>query len=422
MSKKSSFNICIIGLGYVGLPLAVEFGKKYSTIGFDINNNRIQELIKFHDSTLELSKSELKQAKLLEFTSNIKTISTSNIYIVTVPTPITRNFLPDLNPLKKACRLVASVIKKNDFVIFESTVFPGATANICVPILESSGLKLNLDFSCGYSPERINPGDKTKRLKDITKVVSASNKAAEATIHDLYSSIISADIYLAESIEVAEAAKVIENTQRDINIALMNELSIIFDKLDLDTNQVLRAARSKWNFIDFKPGLVGGHCIGVDPYYLTFIAKQHGYNPKVILSGRKTNNHIPTFIAEKLLSFFKKNKQSPKFKKILILGLTFKENCPDTRNSKIFDLIDKLTDLGFIVEVMDPFIDQELEFEGFKLVNMSQKRKYDGLILAVPHLQFLKMGKYRIKSMIKRNGAFFDLKGVYSKDDSDFRL
>lgn len=422
MAQKNETSICVIGLGYVGLPLAVEFGKHYKTLGFDINDDRVRALRMHKDSTLELTSKEIKGSSFLKFSSKEADISNANIYIVTVPTPVTKKNLPDLTPLKKACNLISRYLKRNDMVIFESTVFPGATRDICVPILEKSGLILNKDFKCGYSPERINPGDKSKRLQDIVKVVSASDAASERKIKLLYGSIIRAGVYLAESIEVAEAAKVIENTQRDINIALMNELSLIFNRMNLDTNQVLDAAETKWNFLNFKPGLVGGHCIGVDPYYLTYIAKKNGYNPQVILSGRNTNNYMPKFIAKEFGNFFLKQSINTHKKKILVLGLTFKENCPDIRNSKVFDLIDSLTEFGFKIDAFDPFIKDSKASKHFTILNKLQSKNYDGLILAVPHSKFIKMGEVKLKSFIKNRGPFFDIKGVFPHNASDFRL
>jgi len=414
--------LCVIGLGYVGLPLAVELGKHFHTTGFDINKERIRELSNNKDVTLEVTKQDLREAKSLTLTSSAKQIKDANIYIVTVPTPITLSLKPDLGPLRNACRTVANVLQRGDIVVFESTVFPGATREICIPILEKSGLKFNKDFSCGYSPERINPGDSKMKLRDIIKVVSASNNKALKKIKLIYEKIIDAGIYVAESIEVAEAAKVIENTQRDLNIALMNELSMIFNKMGLDTNEVLSAANTKWNFLDFKPGLVGGHCIGVDPYYLTFKSKQLNLIPKVILAGRRTNNSMSKFVVEELKNIFLKSNLSLKGKKILILGLAFKEDCTDIRNSKVFDIIDYLNKEKALVEIYDPLINTDLEERTFERVYKLDKQNYHAVILAVPHKKIIKMGIKKIKTLLLPNGIFFDLKAKFKKHESNFRL
>ena len=338
-------SIGIIGLGYVGLPLAIEFGKKWQTIGYDVNSQRIDALKTNHDNTLEVSSDDFMESSYLRFTDDLNCIKKCNIYIVSVPTPIDQKFKPDLTLIKKASTSIASILDIGDIVVYESTVYPGLTEEVCVPLLEKSGLKFNIDFYCGYSPERINPGDQNHKLKDIVKVVSASNDEALKLLDHLYSSIIDAGTYLAESIKVAEAAKVIENTQRDLNIALINEFSIIFNKLNLDTDAVLSAARTKWNFLDFKPGLVGGHCIGVDPYYLTYKSKAVGYNPEIILAGRRLNNEMPNYVANRILDTFHSNDISHNKLSALILGFAFKENCPDIRNTKIYDLFQSLQNL-----------------------------------------------------------------------------
>lgn len=420
--KKSEISIGIIGLGYVGLPLSVEFGKKFNTTGYDINKQRIAELSKGKDNTKEVSKKEITASKYLTFSSQQSDIANSNYYIVTVPTPINQRNLPDLKPLKAACKLISGFLKVGDIVVFESTVFPGATQEICVPILEKSGLVYNTDFFCGYSPERINPGDKTKRLKDIIKIVSASNKYSLKKIKHLYESIICAGVYVAESIEVAEAAKVIENTQRDINIALMNELSIIFKKMNIDTQEVLNAANTKWNFLDFKPGLVGGHCIGVDPYYLTYRAKQFMHNPKVILAGRMINNSMPIHIFNDVKNSFKDREKNLRKKHILFLGLTFKENCPDIRNSKVFEIINLFYDSGSIVNVYDPLVKLQQKSKKFELINALKDNFYDVVILSVPHKEIIKLGITNIKNLLKKDGIFYDVKSFFGKGFSDFRL
>ena len=352
MNTKS---LAVVGLGYVGLPLAVEFSKKRRVIGFDINKNRVNELISGFDSTLEVDVDQLKKADKLSFTSNIKDIVECNIYIVTVPTPIDKSRRPDLSPIVKACKSIGEILKRGDLVIFESTVYPGATEEICVPLLqEGSGLEFNLDFFCGYSPERINPGDKFHRISNVIKVTSGSTPAIAKYVDDLYGEIALAGTHKAESIKIAEAAKVIENTQRDLNIALMNELSIIFNLLGIDTESVLRAAETKWNFIPFRPGLVGGHCIGVDPYYLTAKAEEVGYHPEIILAGRRLNDSMGSYVAKNLLKKMSKNGISIFNSKILIMGFTFKENCPDIRNTKVSDLVSELLEYGSNIAIYEP--------------------------------------------------------------------
>ena len=420
-----NYKIGVIGLGYVGLPLAAEFGKIYSTIGFDINLERIRSLDKGIDSTLEMSAAELDDAKLLEFSSSVDNLKSCNIYIVTVPTPITNSKEPDLSPLIKASEMIGKVLKKNDIVIYESTVFPGATEDICVPVLELvSGLKYNQDFFCGYSPERINPGDKDKRLKDIVKVTSGSTKEIASKVDKLYSSIISAGTYKASSIAVAEAAKVIENTQRDVNIGLINELAIIFNKLGIDTEEVLEAAGTKWNFLPFRPGLVGGHCIGVDPYYLLHKAQSEGYYPEIILAGRRLNDGMGEYVVRQLIKGMIKKRIHVEGSRVLVLGMTFKENCPDLRNTKVIDIINELKDYRVKVDCFDPWINPEEAKNEYGLVpiSMPKKGEYDALILAVAHSEFADMGSKAIRAFGKRKHILFDLKYTFPKDASDLRL
>jgi len=419
LSKK----LCIVGLGYVGLPLAMEFSKKYQTVGFDIDEKKISDLNDGFDPMGELPRSAFSDSKKITFTSNPDLLTSNDIFIVTVPTPVDSNKKPDLTPLISASRLIGKYITNESIVIYESTVYPGATEEICVPVLENeSGLKYNIDFFCGYSPERINPGDKKHTIASIIKVTSGSNNETALTVDNLYSSIISAGTHLASSIKVAEAAKVIENTQRDLNIALMNELSIIFNKIDIDTNEVLEAANTKWNFVKFSPGLVGGHCIGVDPYYLTHKAQELNYHPEVILSGRKINDSMPQYIANQVTKsishFVKKN--------VLILGITFKENCADIRNSKVIDLIYALKDFQINVDVVDPNVSTKSieELYGLSCMNSANGSKpYSAIILAVPHAEFILSSSSQLKELsTDPDVKFFDLKGVYPKDQSDFRL
>ena len=414
--------LAIIGLGYVGLPLAAEFGKKYPTIGFDINATRIKELKKGIDRTLEVSSEELQEAKKLSFTTSIEDIKKANIYIVTVPTPIDEHKNPDLTPLIMASRTVGRVLKRGDIVIYESTVFPGCTEEVCVPELErESGLKFNKDFFCGYSPERINPGDKQHRLPTIKKVTSGSTPEVAKKVDELYKSIITAGTHLAPSIKVAEAAKVIENAQRDINIAFVNELALIFDKLNIDTLEVLEAAGTKWNFLPFRPGLVGGHCIGVDPYYLAYKAKEVGYHPQIILAGRRTNDEMGIFVANKVVKLLIHKGRKVKGSKALVLGITFKENCPDIRNSRVIDVIEELQDFGIEVDVYDPWADKEevkKEYNIELLQNKPNFADYDSIVLAVAHEQFKELDY----STIPQSSVVFDIKGVLPKSIVDKRL
>jgi len=417
--------IAIVGLGYVGLPLAVAFGKKYKTIGFDINQKRIEDLKEFNDRTLEVTKGEIKKSQFLEFTSNQEQMRNCSIYVVTVPTPIDTDKRPDLSAIRNASQLVGNLLSKGDYVIYESTVYPGVTEEICVPILEEySGLKFNRDFFCGYSPERINPGDKNHRVEDIVKVTSGSTKEAANVIDKLYSSIITAGTFKASSIKVAEAAKVIENTQRDINIALINELSIVFDTLNIDTKDVLEAAETKWNFINFKPGLVGGHCIGVDPYYLTYKAIKSGYTPEIILTGRKLNDDMGKYVSKRTLDLLNESNIVPKDSNILIMGFSFKENCPDIRNSLVFDLYSTIKKDCNLVDVFDPWVDpkEAKEYYDLDIINAPKRDFYDAIIIATAHQEFLDLGIEEIRRFGKNNSIIFDIKSIFDSNDTDGRL
>lgn len=412
----------IIGLGYVGLPLAVEFGKVIPTVGFDINQSRIDELMNNFDRTREVDEEELKDRKHLMFSSSLEDLKDCNFYIITVPTPIDQHNRPDLTPLFKASETVGRVLSKGDIVIYESTVYPGCTEYDCVPILEKvSGLKFNEDFSCGYSPERINPGDKTHTVTKIKKVTSGSNPEAAKKVNDLYLSIITAGTHLAESIMVAEAAKVIENSQRDINIAFVNELSMIFNRMGINTQSVLTAAATKWNFLPFKPGLVGGHCIGVDPYYLTHKAQEIGYHPEIILAGRRLNDSMGSYIANQTIKLMIKKGHKVEGAKVLVLGLTFKENCPDIRNSKVIDIIYELEEFGIQVDVYDPWADAAEVFHEYKikLIDNIASKEYEGIILAVAHTNLLDLDYSKLKS---NNAVLFDVKSVLNSNLTDGRL
>ena len=418
-------DICIIGLGYVGLPLAVEFGKKRKVIGFDINMNRVNALISGFDSTLETTSEELAEAIYLRYTNSLMEIKDCEIYIVTVPTPINHLKKPDLTYLEKSSELIGKVLKKGDIVIYESTVFPGATEEICVPLLEQqSGLSFNKDFYCGYSPERINPGDKEHKLTNIKKLTSGSLPDVATEIDELYKEIIVAGTFKVDSIKIAEAAKVIENTQRDINISLINELAIIFHKLDIDTEEVLLAAGTKWNFLPFRPGLVGGHCIGVDPYYLTHKAQKLGHEPEIILAGRKLNDSMGIYVASYLLGAMTTKNIETKDSNVLILGLAFKENCPDLRNTKVVDVIKELINHGVNVDCYDPCVDQdEAKKEyGISLIEDPKKDYYDAIIIAVAHNEFKKMGISNIRKLGKNNQLIYDLKYLFSAEETDLRL
>jgi|TARA_B110000027_G_scaffold20549_1_gene21767 UDP-N-acetyl-D-galactosamine dehydrogenase len=417
--------LAVIGLGYVGLPLTLEFAKKRKVIGFDIEEKRIKELKIGKDKNLEVTKKELKNNKQLIFTSNEKDIKSANCYIVTVPTPIDKKKKPDLKPLLKAGKIVGKVIQKGDLIIYESTVYPGCVEEQCVPILEKfSGLKFNQDFFCGYSPERINPGDKKHTVSNIKKITSGSTPEVADLVDDLYNEIVTVGTHKAPSIKVAEAAKVIENTQRDLNIALINELSILFSKMNIDTQAVLDAAGSKWNFLPFKPGLVGGHCIGVDPYYLTFKAESIGYHPKVILAGRETNDNMGIHVALELVKAMKNKKIKIKKSKILIMGLTFKENCADTRNSGIEKVISELKKYDCILDFYDPWVDREEIKKTYNTYPKSQLNHniYDGIIIAVAHEKFKDLGIESILSLCKKNHVIYDLKNLFLRNKVDLRL
>ena len=417
--------IALIGLGYVGLPLAVEFGKKREVIGFDINKNRIDLLKKNIDPTLEISKKEFIEATHLNFTSNPKDLKDCNIFIVTVPTPIDNHKRPDLTALEKSSETVGSVLKKGDIVIYESTVYPGATEEICVPILEKkSGLVFNKDFYCGYSPERINPGDKKHRLADIKKVTAGSTLEIAIEVDKLYKEIIVAGTHKAESIKVAEAAKVIENTQRDLNIALINELALIFKKLDIDTEAVLEAAGTKWNFLPFRPGLVGGHCIGVDPYYLTHKANEVGYYPEMILAGRRLNDNMGSYVANEVSKLMIKKRIQIAEANILIMGLTFKENCPDHRNTRVVDLVKEFKSFSCNVDVYDPWVNKNQVAEEYKIepIDKPIKGKYDAIVIAVAHNEFKSLTESQIRTYGKDNHVLYDIKYLLKKNESDGRL
>ena len=417
--------IAIIGLGYVGLPLAIEFGKIYQTIGFDTNKSRIDELVEGKDSTREVPMQELKESTMLSYTSNVDDIEDCNIYIVTVPTPIDKLNNPNLEPLKIASMAVGKFLEREDIVIYESTVYPGATEEVCVPLLEeSSGLKFNRDFYCGYSPERINPGDKKHRLPMIKKVTSGSTEEIAEKVDSLYKSIISAGTHKAESIKIAEAAKVIENTQRDVNIALVNELAKFFNKLGIDTESVLKAAETKWNFIPFVPGLVGGHCIGVDPYYLAHKAKEIGFDPEMIASGRTINNDMGSYIAIEVSKLMSKKRINLVDANILIMGLSFKENSPDIRNSGVARLVTTLESFNCNVHVYDPWIDKDEAKKEFdiNLLEEPQRDKYDAIILAVAHDEFKKLSVEEIKAYGLNNHVLYDIKYLLDKSEVDGRL
>ena len=417
--------IGVVGLGYVGLPLAVEFGKRFDTVGFDLKTARIKELAAGKDSTLEVNRAELKSAKRLSFTDDVRDLKRCRVYIVTVPTPIDEYKRPDLTPLVKASESLGTVLKKGDVVVYESTVYPGCTEEVCVPILERvSGLKFNKDFFAGYSPERINPGDKQHRLPSIKKVTSGSNPEVAEFVNNLYSSIITAGTHKASSIRVAEAAKVIENTQRDVNIALINELALIFNRLGIDTEEVLLAAGTKWNFLPFRPGLVGGHCIGVDPYYLTHKAQEIGYHPEMILAGRRLNDNMSLYVAGEVVKLMTSKRIHVKGARILVLGLTFKENCPDLRNSKVIDIIRELEKYGAKVDVYDPWIDRaEAKHEyGVKPLTSLGGDKYDAAVLAVSHNEFKEMGVRAIRKLLKPVSVVYDIKHLFKREESDGRL
>jgi len=417
--------IALIGLGYVGLPLAVEFGKIIETIGFDINQARVDELTDGKDSTLECAPEELAQATKLSYTTNPEDIRDCSIFIVTVPTPIDDHKRPDLTPLEKSSETVGNLLKPNDIVIYESTVYPGATEEVCVPILEQqSGLKFNQDFYCGYSPERINPGDKEHRVTTINKVTSGSTPEIADKVDALYRNVITAGTHKASSIKVAEAAKVIENTQRDVNIALVNELALIFNKLDIDTEEVLKAAGTKWNFLPFRPGLVGGHCIGVDPYYLTYKATEVGYHPEMILAGRRLNDNMGSYVADQVAKLMTKKCIHVVDANILIMGLTFKENCPDLRNTRVVDLVAAFKDFNCRVDVYDPWVDKaEAQHEyGITPIEQPHKNSYDAVVLAVAHDEFKEISVLDMHALGKEKHVLYDIKYILGSDQVDGRL
>ena len=424
MNAKDT-RIAVIGLGYVGLPLAVEFGKRYLTTGFDINRSRIAALISGHDSTLEVDTAALESAAHLSYTTDVDKLKTCNIYIVTIPTPIDIHKRPDLSPLEKASETIGKVLSKDDIVIYESTVYPGATEEVCVPILEKhSGLTFNKNFYCGYSPERINPGDKEHRVTTIKKVTSGSTLEIADKVDALYRSIITAGTHKASSIKVAEAAKVIENTQRDINIALINELALIFRRLGIDTEEVLKAAGSKWNFLPFRPGLVGGHCIGVDPYYLTHKAMKVGYYPEIILTGRKLNDSMGKYVANEIINLMTKKRIQVVDSNILVMGLTFKEDCPDIRNTRVVDVVQELSGFHCNIEVYDPWVDKEESIREYGITPVEQPEpgKYDAVIIAVAHHQFKAMGITAIRALGKKNHVLYDIKYILPAEKVDGRL
>jgi len=425
MKNINDLKIAVIGLGYVGLPLAVEFGKQHSVVGFDINAERIAALNSGTDHTLEVSDSELAQAVNLRYSSNIEELKDCNFFIVTVPTPIDNSKQPDLTPLIKASKAIAGLLKKDDIVVYESTVYPGATEEVCIPVLEKvSGLTFNQDFYAGYSPERINPGDKEHRVTNILKVTAGSTPEVADFIDEVYNLIITAGTHKAASIKVAEAAKVIENTQRDVNIALINELAVIFNKMGIDTEAVLKAAGTKWNFLPFRPGLVGGHCIGVDPYYLTHKAQAIGHNPEIILAGRRLNDSMGEYVVTQLVKIMIKKRIQVEGAKVLVLGLSFKENCPDVRNTKVIDIVHELSEYNIEVDVYDPWIDAiEAKREyGITPIIQPVANQYDAIILAVAHEQFVEMGVEVMRAFGRNNHVLYDLKYLFSKEDTDMRL
>lgn len=423
--KLAELKIAIIGLGYVGLPLAVEFGKKVSVVGFDISSKRIEELKNGQDHTLEVSPIELQQAAQLSFTCDLEKLKECNFFIVTVPTPIDDYKQPDLTPLIKASTSIGQILKKGDIVVYESTVYPGATEEVCIPVLEKvSGLEFNTDFFAGYSPERINPGDKLHRVTNILKITSGSTPEVAEFIDEIYNLIIEAGTHKASTIKVAEAAKVIENTQRDVNIALINELALIFNRMGIDTEDVLKAAGTKWNFLPFRPGLVGGHCIGVDPYYLTHKAQSIGYHPEIILAARRLNDRMGEYVATQLIKEMVKKRIQVVGSKVLVMGLSFKENCPDIRNTKIIDMVKALKEYELDLDIYDPWADsREVEHEyGLTPITQLQNNHYDAVILAVAHDEFKNMSLVDFKELLKENYVLYDLKYILDVQDSDLRL
>lgn len=425
MKELSNITLGIVGLGYVGLPLAVEFGKNIKTIGFDINSPRIDELKGGTDSTLEVEAELLARATMLSYTSNVDDLKKCDVYIVTVPTPVDKHKTPDLSPLVKASEMLGAVISKNDVIIYESTVYPGATEETCIPEVERvSGLTFNKDFYAGYSPERINPGDKEHRVTNILKVTSGSTEKIADFVDNLYASIITAGTHKASSIKVAEASKVIENVQRDVNIALVNEFALIFDRVGIDTEEVLKASGTKWNFLPFRPGLVGGHCIGVDPYYLTHKAQELGYNPEIIQASRRINDGMGEYIVNQMIKLMLKKRLHINNANILILGLAFKENCPDLRNTRVIDIIEELNEFGANVDVYDPWVENaEAQHEyDISLVNKLENERYDGILIAVAHSQFVEMGSDKIRQLGKKSHVLYDAKYIFSARETDGRL
>lgn len=421
----NNIKIAVIGLGYVGLPLAVEFGKQHSVVGFDINNSRITALTAGTDHTLEVSDEELAEATHLSYSSDIQALKDCNFFIVTVPTPIDDFKQPDLTPLINASKAIGGLLKKDDIVVYESTVYPGATEEVCIPVLEKvSGLTFNQDFYAGYSPERINPGDKEHRVTNILKVTAGSTPEVADFVDEVYNLIITAGTHKAASIKVAEAAKVIENTQRDVNIALINELAVIFNKMGIDTQAVLEAAGTKWNFLPFRPGLVGGHCIGVDPYYLTHKAQAIGYNPEIILAGRRLNDSMGEYVVTQLVKTMIKKRIQVEGAKVLVLGLSFKENCPDVRNTKVIDIVDELEEYNIEVDVYDPWVDKAEAEREYNVTPISKPvvNHYDGIILAVAHNEFVELGVDQIRAFGKNEHVLYDLKYVFTKEETDIRL
>ena len=424
-------HVAVIGLGYVGLPLALLIAKSFDVVGYDISESRIQELQNGIDTTGEIADGEFEFANSLTLTNDVSKLAACTFYIITVPTPVTNSNSPDLSHLISASEMVAKYLKPNDVVVFESTVFPGATEDICGPILAKiSGLKVATDsvaestFHLGYSPERINPGDKSRRLEDIIKVTSASSKIGSQRVADLYGRLITKDIYVAPTIRIAEAAKVIENIQRDVNIALINELAMLFEKLELDTQSVLACAKTKWNFLDFKPGLVGGHCIGVDPYYLTHKAAEVNFHSEMVLAGRRVNEGMSGYLAQRIIRLMVKHDITISKSKVLILGLTFKEDCPDLRNSKVFDVIDDITSFGCIAHACDPYVENKsvAPSSNFTMVSKPKRNFYDAIVLAVPHSEFIEMGPVGCRSYGKKGSVLFDVKSVFKIEDADGRL
>ena len=423
--RLSEIKLAVVGLGYVGLPLAVAFGQKRRVIGFDINVDRVKQLKKGIDDTLEVSPDEMRNSALLEFSSDLSDLESCNVFMITVPTPIDKAKQPDLSPLLKASKAIGKLLKHRDVVIYESTVYPGCTEEMCVPVLEEySGLKFNTDFFCGYSPERINPGDKNHRIGDIVKVTSGSTAEVSGLVNSLYQEIITAGTHNAPSIKVAEAAKVIENVQRDVNIALINEFALIFDRLGIDTEDVLAAAGSKWNFLPFRPGLVGGHCIGVDPYYLTHKAQVIGYHPEMILAGRRINDGMPAYVVSQIVKAMVHKEIHLVGAKVLVLGFTFKENCPDIRNTKVVDIVEELEGYKCSVDIFDPWAKKsEVEAEYNKmLVTDLMDGTYDAIIIAVAHDEFKQMGVARIRALGKQTHLLYDLKYMFNKKETDIRL